>query len=116
MPAKPLETDVRFRPGLAIIDLRGDIDGFAKDTLTAAYAHAIQADPTAVLLNFSQVEYINSIGIALIVGLIAQARQSYRRLSAYGLSDHFVEIFRITRLSDFMSIFPDEVSALAKKP
>jgi hypothetical protein len=31
---------------------------------------------------------------------------------AYGLSDHYVEIFNITRLSDFVSVFPDEESAL----
>jgi hypothetical protein len=31
---------------------------------------------------------------------------------AYGLSEHYVEIFNITRLSDFVSVFPDEESAL----
>ena len=35
------------------------------------------------------------------------------RLLASGLSEHYVEIFRITRLADFMSVFPDEASALA---
>jgi hypothetical protein len=44
--------------------------------------------------------------------LLARARASKRALSAYGLSDHYVEIFNITRLSDFVSVFPDEESAL----
>ena len=57
-------------------------------------------------------DYINSTGIALIVGLMAQARKSNRRLLTYGLSDHYVEIFRITRLADFIGIFPNEQSAL----
>jgi hypothetical protein len=30
----------------------------------------------------------------------------------YGLSDHYLEIFQITRLTDFMDIFADEASAL----
>jgi hypothetical protein len=30
-----------------------------------------------------------------------------------GLSEHYMEIFRITRLAEFMSVFPDEASALA---
>jgi anti-anti-sigma regulatory factor len=60
------------------------------------------------------VDYINSTGIALIVGLLARARASRRRLLAYGLSDHYVEIFNITRLSDFVSVLPDEKSALAE--
>jgi anti-anti-sigma factor len=66
-----------------------------------------------ILLNFSDVDYINSTGIALIVGLLAQARKSHRKLVVYGLSDHYVQIFQITRLSDFMDIYQDELSALA---
>jgi anti-anti-sigma factor len=116
MAANPLEAQVRRQPGLAIIDLQGDIDGFAEAALNAAYAEAGKDDPAAIVLNFSRVEYINSTGIALIVGLLAKARQSRRRLSTYGLSDHYVEIFHITRLADFMSLFPDEVSALADVP
>ena len=50
----------------------------------------------------------------MIVGLLAKARVSKRRLVAYGLSDHYVEIFEITRLSDFMSVFPDEESAMSE--
>jgi hypothetical protein len=29
-----------------------------------------------------------------------------------GLSEHYQEIFRITRLSDFLSVYPDEATAL----
>jgi hypothetical protein len=35
---------------------------------------------------------------------------------AYGLSDHYQEIFEITRLSDFIAIFSDERAALASTP
>jgi hypothetical protein len=31
----------------------------------------------------------------------------------FGLSDHYMEIFSITRLADFMQIYPDEEAALA---
>ena len=50
---------------------------------------------------------------AVIVGLLARARKSGLRLLTYGLSDHYVEIFKITRLADFMGIFPDEATALS---
>ena len=113
MPAKSLEARVRQHPRVAIIDLEGEIDSFAEDALNAAYAEAESRDSHVILLNFSKVDYINSTGIALIVGLLARARKSKRRLLACGLSDHYVEIFQITRLVDFMSVFPDETSALA---
>ncbi|RPI25471.1 MAG: anti-sigma factor antagonist [Chloroflexota bacterium] len=113
MAAKPLEATVRFKPEAAIIDLKGEIDGFAEQTLNAAYAQASAENPKAIVLNFNQVNYINSTGIALIVNLLAQSRQANRRLLTYGLSGHYVEIFEVTRLSDFIGVFPDEVSALA---
>ena len=111
--ATPLEATVRQQPNIAVIDLKGDIDGTGEDTLQKAYAEAVSKKPGAVLLNFSAVDYINSKGIALIVMLLAQARKGGTRLLTTGLSPHYVEIFNITRLSDFMKFYPDEQSALA---
>jgi anti-anti-sigma factor len=109
---RQFKANVRRQASTAIIDLDGEIDGFAEEALNLAYAEADGQGSDPILLNFSDVDYINSTGIALIVGLLAQARKSRRRLLTYGLSDHYQEIFRITRLADFMSIFPDETSAL----
>ncbi len=112
MAVKHFEAEVRREPGVAVLDLRGEINGFAQEALDAAYAEAEKDTSGAILLNFEEVDYINSTGIALIVGLLARARAAKRDLSAYGLSEHYVEIFNITRLSDFMGVFPDEESAL----
>ena len=115
MPAKQLEASVRLKPGGAVLDLRGEINGFApQEALDAAYAEAEAKDPETILLNFEGVDYIDSTGIFLITRLLAKARASKRRLLAYGLSDHYVEIFEITRISDFISVFPDEESALSE--
>jgi anti-anti-sigma factor len=116
MPNEPLQATVRQQPSVAIVDLRGEINAFAEPALNAAYADAESRGAELILLNFSDVDYINSTGIALIVSLLAHARKNHRRLVAYGMSDHYVEIFRITRLVDFMSVYPDEASALATEP
>jgi anti-sigma B factor antagonist len=114
MAVRHLEAEVRQERGGVVLDLRGEINGFAQEVLDAAYAEADAKDTKTILLNFEEVDYINSTGIALIVGLLAKARVSKRRLVAFGLSDHYVEIFEITRLSDFMSVFPDEESAMSE--
>lgn len=114
MNAGQFEAEVREQNGLAVLDLHGEINANAEETLNRAYALAQSRQPTNILLNFQDVDYINSTGIALIVGLLAQARKTGRRLMSTGLSDHYVEIFRITRLSDFMNIFPDEATAVAE--
>jgi anti-sigma B factor antagonist len=114
MAVQHLVASVRREPGGAVLDLRGEINGFGQEALDAAYTEAEAKDPETILLNFEEVDYINSTGIALIVGLLARARASKRRLLAYGLSDHYVEIFNITRLSDFVGVYPDEESALGE--
>jgi anti-anti-sigma factor len=95
--------------------LIGEINAFSDSALSAAYAEADKLNPATIVLNFSNVDYINSTGIALIVGMLAQARKAHRRLAVYGLSEHYIEIFQITRLADFMDIYPDRQSALGGK-
>jgi len=112
MNQQPFSAQLRIQNDKVVIDLQGEINTLADQALTQAYTEAESHDPSEVVLNFLGVDYINSTGIALIVGLLAQARKSHRRLVVYGLSDHYVQIFQITRLADFMDIFPDEVSAL----
>ena len=115
MPTRTLEAQVRHQPGVAVIDLRGEINAFGEATLNAAYADAERQGNDPILLNFTNVDYINSTGIALIVGLLARARKAHRSLLACGLSNHYIEIFEITRLVDFMTVFPDETSALTSE-
>ena len=89
--AANLEAQVRHENNTAVIDLKGDIDGAGEDALQQEYAE----------------------GIALIVMLLAQARKTGTPLWTTGLSPHYIEIFNITRLSDFMKFYPDEQAALA---
>ena len=108
--------NVRRVHNTAIIDLSGEINGTVEQSLNAAYAEAANQQSNAILLNFTHVDYINSTGIALIVGLLAQARKARQQLLTFGLSAHYQQIFQITRLSDFMAIYPDETTALASTP
>jgi anti-anti-sigma factor len=107
MATRELEVAVRRREGSAVLDLVGDIDSTAEPALQRAYDGAT-ADMRSVVLNFAGIDYINSTGIALIVGLLGQARARGVRITACGLSDHYREIFEITRLADFMTIADDE--------
>ena len=111
MQVQHFDARVRQQTGIAVIDLRGEINGLAEEALDRAYTEATQPDPRQILLNFTGATYINSTGLALLVGVLARARKQHRTVAACGLSDHYREIFEITRLADFMSIVADEASA-----
>jgi anti-sigma B factor antagonist len=107
-----LRPSVRKRDGVAVIDLRGEIDAGAEAVLKDAYGEALATGADEILLNFADVKYINSTGVALLVGLLARARRDKRTLLACGLSDYYRELFTVTRLSDFVELYADETAVL----
>ena len=86
------------------VSLSGDLNARADEAMATAYARVVELGPRRLSLDFNRVGYINSTGIALVVRLLADARRDGRSVRAIGLTDHYQEIFRITRLSDFMEI------------
>ena len=96
---------VRHDGDVAVLDLHGEISAAAEAGLLAAYDEV--SGDGVVVLDFADVAYINSTGIALIVGILAAARRSGQEVRARGLAAHYREIFRITRLSDFMTILDE---------
>ncbi len=104
MDERRLNVEVTTVPGEVKLAMRGDVDLAADEALATAYQTAADAGSGRVVLDFAQVGYINSTGIALIVRLLAEARRDHREVIAMGLSEHYLEIFRITRLSDYLTI------------
>src|SRR3954447_21663666 len=98
MTTSELSAVVRERDGVAVIDLVGDVNASAEAALNEAYAHATDGGAASVALNFERADYINSTGIALFGGLLADARRSAIKIGALGLGSHYREIFEITRL------------------
>ncbi|MGH7642474.1 MAG: STAS domain-containing protein [Candidatus Dormibacteria bacterium] len=107
--------EVRVIQGGVVLELCGDIDGTASSGLNDAYERAVEeCNPQQVLLDFSFAEYMNSSGIALIVSVLARARAEHRQVRASGLSEHYREIFEITRLSNFIQLHSDLDEAVSQ--
>jgi anti-anti-sigma factor len=104
MDERPFGAEITEVPEEIRLRLSGDLNGRADEALVNAYERVAALGPRRVSLDFGRVGYINSTGIALVVRLLAQARRDGRAVRALGLSEHYREIFRITRLSDFMEI------------
>lgn len=113
MPDELAEAEVRRSGSAVVIAMRGDINAAAEEVLKRAYDEAAALGPATVVLNFDDVDYINSTGIALIVSVLAEARKKQIEVRACGLSDHYRHIFEVTRLADFMPMFEDESTAVA---
>jgi anti-anti-sigma factor len=100
------KTAVRRTDKGSVVELSGTVNRDAKERMESAYEDA-KVFPGEILLDFGNVDYINSTGIAVIVGVLAMARAEERVVGAFGLTDHYKEVFEITRLADFMHIYED---------
>lgn len=96
-----------------VIDIRGEITGFSEAEMNRAHEEASATNPRAVVLNFNGLDYMNSGGIGLLVTTLIRAQRSGHNLLAFGLTDHYRQIFSLTRLDEAIGIYEDEITALA---
>jgi anti-sigma B factor antagonist len=96
-----------------VIDITGDITAQSEDVLMDAYSRANQQGVNAIVLNFSSLEYMNSGGIGLLVMLLVRAQRQHQQMLAYGLSEHYRQIFELTRLDEAVGIHDSQDEALA---
>ncbi len=105
--------DVRQAGVAAVIDISGDVTAASEETLMDAYNRASENGARAIVLNFSGLDYMNSGGIGLLVTLLVRANRQRQRLLAYGLTEHYRQIFELTRLDEAIAIYESEEEALA---
>jgi anti-sigma B factor antagonist len=103
----------RVNPAASIIDIKGDVSAFAEDVLMEAYTEANTPTTRSIILNFSELAYMNSSGIGLLVTLLIRVNRQKQHMLTYGLSEHYRHIFELTRLSDAIKIYDTEEQALA---
>ena len=114
MPEAATRFEVREASETAsVIDIQGDITAASEDVLMDAYGRASEPRIRAIVLNFTGLDYMNSGGIGLLVTLLVRAQRQRQRVMAFGLSDHYRQIFELTRLDDAVGIHDDEQGALA---
>jgi anti-sigma B factor antagonist len=113
MPEAQVTMDVRkVNEKVSIIDVKGELTAFAEGVLMQAYGQASDGKIRAIILNFEGLEYMNSSGIGLLVTLLIRVNREKQRLLTYGLSEHYQNIFQITRLDDAISIYDTEEEAV----
>ena len=113
MPEAQVKMNVRkASEKVSIIDVEGELTAFAEDVLMDAYNQASDGHVRAIILNFEELEYMNSSGIGLLVTLLIRINREKQQLLTYGLSDHYRTIFQITRLDDAISTYDAEEEAV----
>jgi anti-sigma B factor antagonist len=113
MPEAATTFEVReVSEGARVIEIKGDITAASEDVLMDAYNRASEPGVRAIVLSFAGLDYMNSGGIGLLVTLLVRAQRQRQRVLAFGLSDHYRQIFELTRLDEAVGIHDTEDEAL----
>jgi anti-sigma B factor antagonist len=114
MPQANVNLTVRKTSDAAsIIDIEGEVTAHAEQVLSEAYSQASANGVRAIVLNFQGLEYMNSSGIGLLVTLLIRAKRQGQKLLAFGLNEHYRQIFELTRLNEAIRLYDGEADALA---
>jgi anti-sigma B factor antagonist len=98
---------------VAVLHFEGDIASTSKEAVLGTY-QALPRETRLVLLDFTNVDYINSSGIALVIQLLIEASNLGQKVCAFGLSAHFTKVFTMVGITKYAGLFPSQAEALAK--
>ena len=108
----PTKAKIEQQDGIAIIRFEGDITSASHDAVLGSY-EKLKEDTKKILLDFGQVPYLNSSGIALVIQLLMAANKAERQVVCFGLSAHFIKVFTMLGLARYTTLHADEASARA---
>jgi anti-anti-sigma factor len=110
--AKDLEVSVRPKGDVSVIDVNGDVTA-AGQTIEDAYHKVTAAGTKKILLAFAADCYINSGGIAILIGILSEARKKEQVVRMAGLSRHFQKIFSMVGITKYAQLCATEDAALS---
>jgi len=108
-----MKVKVRHLDDISIVDCSGDVDLYSSPALREALLANIKAGGPSVLVNMTDVAYIDSSGIATLVEGLQLTRQTKTRFGLFGLRPNARSVLELARLHKVFTIFLTEAEATA---
>lgn len=100
--------------GVTVLDLSGRITlGEGSVQLREAIRDLISKGSKNILLNMSDVNYIDSSGLGELVSAFTTAKNQSASLKLLGLTKKVKDVLQLTKLYTVFDIYDDEASAIA---
>jgi anti-sigma B factor antagonist len=96
-----------------VLPLEGEIDLHVSPRISASLGAMIEEKPKHLVVDLSQVTYIDSSGLAVLIEAMQNVAVYGGKFALTGLQENVRPIFEIARLDQVFRIFPDVDSALS---
>lgn len=97
---------------VVVLELSGEIDINTSPEVRKAFDQLIKDQKKKILLNFAEVAYIDSSGLATLVEMLQRLKRIGGVLRLCNLSEKVKGLFEITKLEKLFSIFSSEEEAI----
>jgi len=95
-----------------VLPLEGEIDSHVSPRVAASLGSMIDRKPKKLVVDLSQVSYIDSSGLAVLIEAMQNVERYGGKFHLAGLQDGVKPIFEIARLDQVFRIFSDADTAL----
>jgi anti-sigma B factor antagonist len=112
MDRVPLATYVEDTNGVPILNAVGEIDLSTASIFKKAITDLITAGQLNLLIDMSQVVFMDSSGFGTLLSAIKVLRPSGGSLALAGCNDAVSRMLEITRLNTLFHVYPDRAAAL----
>jgi anti-sigma B factor antagonist len=108
-----LEMNQREDDGVTVLDLRGRlVQGPEVTALRERFNELENAPVKNVILNFKQIDFIDSTGLGMLVAVHSQMEKAGGTVRLLNLSKRGAELMVLTKLSTVFQIFDEEQAAI----
>jgi len=111
----PVEFAVEQRVdnGVNIVKVSGEIDVFSSPRLREMLLDVIDKGPLRLVVDLSDVTFLDSTGLGVLVGIYHRLRARNGSMSFVGANDRVRRVFHITQLTKIFSLYDTLEEALA---
>ena len=106
-----MDISVKTTDNCCTFQLKGRLDLTSSSQLKDRVQQSVSEGNKNILLNMSQVDFINSSGLGTLVSTLKVVRTHNGRIVLSSLAPYVQEIFEITQLSHIFEIFETESEA-----
>ena len=98
---------------VTLVRLIGRLDARSVDQAEETLLGALGGDPPRVALDMSEMSYISSAGLRVLLKLAKQVQQGRGRLTLFGLPPNVRHVFAVSGFDTILAIHPDRADAVA---
>jgi anti-sigma B factor antagonist len=106
-----MEISTRTRNDIHIVAIAGSLDSTTSPEAQKAL-DAVLAGARKVALDFSELDYISSAGLRVLLGAAKKLRASGGTLRMFGLNPSVREVFEISGFSAILAVYLSEAEAV----